>query len=396
MGSRLTKRRVDAAKPGQTIWDGDIPGFGLRVSKGGVKSYILKYRRSGVQRWLTFGRHGAPWTPDAARKEAKKLIGRILEGADPAAERTTDQKADTLKVFAERYTADYAEPHKKSKTVNDEHRNLRNHILPTLGNMKVKDITRADVTRLHLGMRDKPYAANRCLSLMQHMFKMAEVWGVRADGSNPSNHVEKFKETSRERFLSERELKRLGRVLRVVEQAGQRPYVIAAIRLLLFTGARLREILNLQWTEVDLGAGLLRLADSKTGKKTIALSAPAIEVLSSLPRIEGNPHVICGAKIGASLVNLQKPWQRIRKAALINDVRLHDLRHSYASVAAASGHSLPLIGSLLGHSQPQTTQRYAHMSDDPRRAAADQIAGNIAASLAGHVAEVIPLKKKGG
>jgi integrase len=223
------------------------------------------------------------------------------------------------------------------------------------------------------------------------MFNVAEDWGLRPENSNPCRRIKKFKETPRERFLSPDELKRLGEALADADAKGESPYVTAAIRLLLFTGARLNEILSLEWSHVDLKANLLRLPDSKTGAKTIALPAPAVEILSALPKQEGNPHVICGARDGAHLINLQKPWRRIRKAAGLEDVRLHDLRHSFASVAVAGGMSLPLIGSLLGHSQPATTQRYAHLADDPRRAAADAVASTIAASMTGAGAEIIPL-----
>lgn len=394
MAGKLTKRRVDAAKPGTTVWDGELPGFGLRVSKGGARSYVLKYRRGAAQRWLTIGRHGAPWTPDQARKEARKLLGKIEEGKDPAAERSEDRKAETLAEFSERYIRDYARSHKKASSIAEDERNLKNHILPALGQLRVKSITRADIARFHIGLKETPYAANRCRALLSHIFKKAEAWGVRPDNSNPCTHVEKFEESGRDRFLSPAELRRLGRVLAFLDRRGRAPYVVAAIRLLLFTGARLNEVLKLRWDEVDLTERVIRLSDSKTGKKTIALSAPAIETFASIPKQEGNPFVICGGKPRAHLVNLQKPWRRIRKAALIEDVRIHDLRHSYAAVAVSGGMSLPLIGSLLGHSQPQTTHRYAHLADDPRRAAAEAVAATIAASMKGGGADVIRLRER--
>lgn len=393
-GTKLTKRRVDAAKPGAVLWDGEIPGFGLRVSKGGSKSYVLKYRQGAMQRWMTIGRHGAPWTPEKARSEAKKLLGRIEDGKDPAAERAADREAETLAAFAERYLDTYARPHKKASSVAEDERNLNNHILPALGRSRVKDITRADIARFHLSLKETPYAANRCRALLSHMFKKAEAWGVRPDNSNPCVHVEKFEEKGRERFLSPRELNRLGRVLRVVDRAGKASYVATALRLLLFTGARHSEILGLKWAEVDLENGLLRLADSKTGAKTIALPAPAIEILSTLPRIKDNTYVLPGRKQGERLVNLQSSWRRIRKAALLRDVRIHDLRHSFASVGVSGGLTLPLIGGLLGHTQAATTQRYAHLAGDVRQAAANTVASAIEAGLNGKAAEVIPIRKR--
>jgi len=381
MIKRLTKRSVDTAEAGKTLWDDRIPGFGLRVSKGGAKSYALKYRRGGAQRWLTIGRHGAPWTPDTARKEARRLLGFIAEGRDPAAERAEARNAEEFAAFADRYLNDHARVHKKSASVGDDERNLRNHILPKFRRLLVRDIMRQDIARLHLSMKETPYAANRCLALLSHMFKKAEAWGLRPDGSNPCAHVDKFKEKARERFLSAEEIAQLGRVLAKTNGRAESPAVVAAVRLLLLTGARLNEILTLKWSQVDFDARLLRLSDSKTGEKTIVLSEPAIEVLTSLPRMAENPFVIYGRKKGTHLVNLQKPWRRIRAEAGLEDVRIHDLRHSFASIAAANGMSLPMIGSLLGHSQAQTTQRYAHLADDPRHEAVHHIATAIASNL---------------
>lgn len=394
MAGKLTKRRVDAAKPGETIWDGEIKGLGLRVWASGARSYILKYRRGGVQRWHTIGIHGDGWTPEKARTEALRLKREISEGKDPALEAKAERDAESFDAFADRYLAEYAKAHKKTSTVGEETRALRNHIRPALGRYRVKDILRADISRFHAGMKATPYAANRYLALLSHMFNVAEDWGLRPENSNPCRRVKKYKETARERFLSPEELARMGAALADAEAKGESIYVTAAIRLLLLTGARLQEILALRWEYADLQARVLRLPDSKSGAKTIALPAPAIEILATLPRQEGNPHVICGAKAGACLVNLQKPWRRIRKEAGLDDVRMHDLRHSFASVAVAGGMSLPLIGSLLGHTQPRTTARYAHLANDPRLAAADTVAASIAASMDGETGKVIRLRNR--
>ena len=393
MGAKLTKRRVDAAKAGETVWDGDIPGFGLRVSKGGAKSYVLKYRHAGVQRWLTIGRHGAPWTPTSARNEVQRLIARLVDGKDPAALKAERLTADSLGSFAERYLKEYSELHKKPATAREERRLLQKVILPKLGKLRITDIERADIARFHRSLKDTPYQANRCLALLSHLFNVAGDWGVRKTAPNPCLRVRRYPEEARERFLSPEELKRLGKALLASEREGESLYVTNAIRLLIFTGARLSEILQLKWADVDLKARLLRLSESKTGKKSIVLAAPALEVLQSLPRQRGNPYVICGRKAGSHLINIQKPWRRIRASAGLDDVRIHDLRHSFASVAAAGGMSLPLIGSLLGHTQAQTTQRYAHLSDDPRIAAADSIAAEIAANLSGTTGKVVSFKK---
>jgi integrase len=210
------------------------------------------------------------------------------------------------------------------------------------------------------------------------MLTLAEQWGLRPDGSNPCRHVEKFAERKRERFLSADELARLGEAL--AAYAGS-PYVTAAIKLLVFTGARLGEVLGLQWQWIDFERGEARLPDSKTGAKTVHLPPPARAVLAELPQVEGNPHVIVGGVAGEALVNLEKPWRAIRREAGLEDVRLHDLRHAFASVAAASGMGLPIIGKMLGHTQAATTNRYAHLASDPVKAAAAVVAGKIAAAM---------------
>lgn len=393
MAGRLTKRTVDLAKSGETLWDDDLPGFGLRVSEGGARTFVLKYRAHGRQRWLTIGRYGV-FTPDEARTEAKRHLGEVAKGGDPALEKARARQGITLADFARRYTAEYAVAHKKPTSRDADRYHLKNHIIPRLGSMRMDAIARQEITKLHASLKDRPYTANRVLALLSHMFTIAAQWGVVPDGTNPCLHVPKFKEHSRERFLSPTELYRLGRALAVVDRAGKSPYVVAAVRLLLFTGARLNEILTLRWEYVDEGACLLRLPDSKTGRKTIPLVPATLEVLRDLPRHANNPYVICGSKQGGHLVNLQKAWRRLRKAALIPDVRIHDLRHSYASIAVAGGLSLPLLGSLLGHREHSTTMKYAHLADDPRIAAAGSIASRIAAQLAGEGGNVTFLRRQ--
>jgi integrase len=212
------------------------------------------------------------------------------------------------------------------------------------------------------------------------MFALAEKWGERPDGSNPCRHVEKYAEHKRERMLSAEEFSRLADALSASTRS---PYALAAIKLLVFTGGRLSEILGLKWEWIDLERGEVRLPDSKTGAKTLHLPPPALTVLADLPRVQGNPHVIVGHIRGARLVNLEKPWRSIRNAAQLPNVRLHDLRHSFASVAASSGMGLPIIGKMLGHTQAATTHRYAHLASDPVKAAAATVAGKIADAMQG-------------
>ncbi len=411
--ARITKRTVDAAKPGPVVWDGEVSGFGLRCQRK-ARVYILKYRFRGKQRWYTIGKHGSPWTPGKARKEAQRLLGLVADGIDPAKNREADKNQPTIAELCDRFLTDYAEQHKKPSSVRMDRKNIENHVKPLLGKEFVIDVTRADIDRFKRAVKEGktarkrkpeqqggatvtggPGVANRCLALVSKMFNLAERWGLRPDNSNPCRHVDRYPEGSRERFLSESELATMAGVLAEAEQDNtETPYTIAALRLLLFTGARLGEILNLEWAYVDFERAMLLLPDSKTGKKAIYLSAPALDVLANLPRIKGNPFVICGDKPGAALVNLQKPWSRIRKAAGIEDVRLHDLRHSFASVAASGGLSLPMIGKLLGHTQAATTERYAHLAADPLKAANEAIGQRIAAVMKGKGAKVVELPKR--
>jgi integrase len=214
------------------------------------------------------------------------------------------------------------------------------------------------------------------------MFSLAEMWGLRPDGSNPRKHLAKYTEHKRERFLSAAELKRLGETLNEMEAEGvELPGAITAVRLLLLTGCRLNEIMKLRWEHVDTNAAVLRLPDSETGAKAVHLGQAAVDVLAATSRLSFNPHVITGTLPGQSLSDLQPFWRRVRARAGIKDVRIHDMRHTFASVAVASGQGLPMIGKLLGHSQVQTTARYAHLAGDPVRQAANDVADVIAGRM---------------
>jgi integrase len=340
--------------------------------------------RGAPLRKLTIGTHGSPWSPESARREAMRVLGLVAAGADPAAVKTERRKAETVDDLASRFMADHARAKRKRRTADEYARLLDRIIRPALGGKKVTDVTRADIARLHHAWRATPYQANRVLALLSKIFNLAEAWGLRVDGSNPCRHIERYPEQGRERMLSSTELARLGDALRSYNGS---PYVPAAIHLLLFTGARLSEVLSLRWDQVDLHRGEARLLDSKTGPKTLYLPPPALAVFSDLPRVDGNPHVIAGQKQGACLINLEKPWRAIRKAADLPDVRLHDLRHAFASVGVAGGDSLLVIGKLLGHRQSATTARYAHLAADPVKAAAVSIAERISVAMGGEAAK---------
>jgi integrase len=259
---------------------------------------------------------------------------------------------------------------------------LERTILPALGSLRVTEVTRADIAKLHHDQRHIPYEANRCLEIVSKMFNLAEMWGLRPDGSNPRKHIRKYPEEKRERFLSPAELKRVVEVLSEMETEGlELPSAIAVGRLLILTGCRLNEIMMLKWSYLDVAAGALRLPDPKTGAKVVQLDQPALEVLMTIDRGEKNPWMIAGMKPGARLTDLQPFWQRVRARAGLKDARIHDLRHTFASTAVGSGQGLPMIGELLGHTQVQSTARYAHLATDPVRSAAEGASGRLAEML---------------
>ena len=382
--ARLTKRTVEAAgvrAAEYMLWDGDLPGFGIRIMPSGRRSYLVQYRSGRRSRRVTLGPHGI-LTAEQARGMAIEALAEVRSGGDPAGERKERRQALTVQELAARFDVEHIAVHLKESTAREYRRNLRRFILPVLGRHKVLEVTRADVARFHHDLRHIPYQANRNLEIISKMFNLAEMWGLRPDGSNPRKHLRKYPEKKRERFLSSSELRRLGEVLDAMDaERVELPSAIVAVRLLLLSGCRLNEIMKLRWEHVDFAEGLLRLPDSKTGAKAVQLGEAAIAVLRSIEQQPFNRHVIHGTLAGKPIADLQPFWQRLRARAGLKDVRIHDLRHTYASIAVASGQGLPMIGKLLGHSQVQTTARYAHLAGDPVRAAANDVSEAIAATL---------------
>jgi integrase len=376
---KITKRSIDALKAQDTetfLWDSELRGFGVRVSPRGKKIFVVQYRSGGRTRRMKLGNYGSI-TPDEARASAKRNLGDVANGNDPSRSRQQEREAPNVTALCDKFLREYAAYRCKPRTQKEYELACRLHIKPKLGGMKVQSVSRLDVSDLHHAMRKTPYQANRVLSVLSKMFNLCEVWGLRPDGSNPTRHVQKYREKQRNRFLSPDEIGLLWTTLDTcVENGTETPYVANAFKLLLLTGCRLSEIQKMKWNYVR--GDVLLLPDAKTGPRRVLLSAMALHVLRQLSAISESDFVIEGKTRANHVTDLQKPWRRIRAIAGLSDVRIHDLRHTYASIAAMTGHSLPMIGKLIGHTQAQTTARYAHLADSTTRKAANEVDDMIA------------------
>lgn len=398
---KLTKRVIDALEPGgkrETYWDTEIKGLGLRVMPSGARVYVLKYRIHNRQRWFRIGRHGSPWTPEGARVEAHRLLGDVAHGADPSEARAAGRAAMTFADLCDLYFAEGV-AHKKASTLRSDRGRARLHLVPLLGPKRADKITRADVEHLLNavmgGRTAAPKPAKRaagsiatggagvaaqCVALASSILQFAVERRLRTD--NPALGVRKPQVRKMQRFLSFAELRRLAESLDAEILETNAVHAVAAIRLLALTGCRRGEIVNLRWADVDIERRFLNLRDSKTREKSVYLSAGAVEVLEALPHLAKNPFVVAGGIEDRPSGAVDKTWDRVRKRAGLPHVRLHDLRHTYASVGAGTSVGLPIIGKLLGHTQASTTARYSHLADDPIRTAADSIGEAIAAAMA--------------
>ncbi len=378
--AKLTKRQIEALEPTEQdyfVWDTELSGLGIRVFPTGRKQFVLQYRYGKISRRMSLGRFGAI-TPDQARGLALEALVKIRQDVDPQREKQERRQAVTVRELAQRFDEEHIAVRLKASTAKEYRRNLDLFILPAIGHLRVIDVTRADIAKYHHDWRHRPYQANRNIEIISKMFNLAELWGLRPDGTNPRKHIKKYPEKKRERYFSASELQAIGRVLGEMEQERiELLSAIAAVRLLLFTGCRLGEILTLRWEHVDMAEHALRLPDSKTGAKVVHLGSAALEVLQSIERLENNDFVIAGRNPGAHLTDLQPFWQRLRGRAGLKNARIHDLRHTFASVAVSNGQSLPIIGKLLGHTQVQTTARYAHLANQPVLQAANDVSALI-------------------
>jgi integrase len=378
----LTKKAIDAAKyagNGRTpcvVWDGELRGFGLRVHPTGRKAFVLFYRtQGGTKRLTTLGPYPG-LTLDQARRQALRERADVASGGDPAATRKQGRDAASFAALAEAFLEKYARIHKKS--ARDDERYVDKVLVPAFGSRKAGAISRADLSALHrrIGAK-KPYAANRMLACASVLFAWGEREGMLPAGhANPAHGIAKFREEKRDRWVTPEEMPKLAAEIRSEPSV----YVRGALWLYLLLGARKTELLRAKWSDVDMERGVWRLPETKAGRTHyLPLAPPALAILAELPREEGNEHVFPGRSRGSHLVNVEKSWRRIRKAAGCEDVRLHDLRRTVGSWMAQGGASLPLIGRVLNHTTPATTAIYARMSDDPARRA---LAAHAAAVLA--------------
>jgi integrase len=413
---RITKRSVDALRPFKTadnfLWDEELRGFGIRTKPSGAKSFLISYyapERHRKRERLTLGQY-PNMTVDEARKEARRQLGRVAHGDNPAAERQETRRAlrdDTVANLLDEYL-EYGRAHFKARTMELYEGIARLYVLPAFGKLLITEVGVREVDQLHRKLKRKPVMANRVVRFVKSFYYWLEKRDLYT-GRNPASRVELFKEKPAERYLSDEELSKIGEALRIAETAGLRPApyhrmkpsnkrkrnagmltseprradptAVAALRFLLQTGWREGEALGLRWSEVDMTTGLVTLPDTKTGKSQRILGAPTLEVLRRVPRIVGSPYVFPGKDPSKPLESVHRLWTAVRHAAGLDDVRLHDLRHTVASKAGGMGVSLFVIGKILGHRSIQSTERYAHLADDTRKTTADAVSQKIQDAL---------------
>lgn len=397
---KLTKTAVDALAYQGTgnaacyAWDAELKGFGVRVYPGGRKAFVVTYRSGGRKRFLTLGTYGKDMTPEQARKAAVRVLGQVASGNDPAEEKQREARGETVRDLCKTYMERHGLLKKSAK---EDQRRIDKYLIPTWGSLKAAAVKRADVATLHAKIgKAAPYEANQALALIGKMFELARHWGFVPDQHpNPARGIDRFKEHKRDRWVTPEELPRLVKAINEEANASAR----YALWLYLLTGARKSELLQAEWSHLDWTREELRIPDTKAGRvHYIPLSSPALALLREIDRQADNPYIFPGAKDGAHLVNINKPWNRVRKAAGVEDVRLHDLRRTVGSWLAQAGNSLHLIGRVLNHSNQSTTAVYARFGEDSVRAALEQhgarIMGAAGVTPSADVAEIKPKKSR--
>ena len=377
--NRMTKRNVDSLRiraKDYIAWDRDLPGFGVRVLTTGRKVFVVQARGPTGSRRLSIGPVGECTVADA-RKKAAVHINRIKRGDDLAREEA--DPGVTVAEMADRFMRLHIQVSCASSTVKLYQGVMDTHIVPELGERNLETIRRSDLVKLHQRLQGTPRRANHTIEIFAQMFSKAEEWGLVRGGRNPGRGIRKYRAQARERFLTRDEYRRLGEVLNQGEEDGSLDETaVAALRVLILTGCRRNEVLTLRWDDVDVAARELRLRDSKTGPRMVALTSPVEAVLNDVVRTPGNPWVFVGKGREGRRTTLQWVWNEITKRAGLHGLRLHDLRHSYASRALALGESLTMIGKLLNHVEIRTTARYAHLMQDAEKDAAARVGDMIA------------------
>jgi integrase len=385
-----TIKRLPLPVHPKIVFDDAVKGFGIQIQPSGTRSFVLAYRRKadGQQRRYTIGAFGA-WTTTQAREEAKRLKREVDGGGDPSGEREDIRAAPTIADLAERFIADYV-PRKRPSTQRVYQQQIAANILPEFGEAKVAAVSHGDVDQWHHRLSKRaPTHANRTLAVLSKMLSLAVKWGMRAD--NPCRGVERNQEHKRTRYLTGPELARLTAAL--AELADQS--AANAVRLLLLTGARRGELLAAKWGDFDLDEGNWSKPGATTKQKTahhVPLSDAACHLLRDMRSTSAGSEWLFPALVGSGhRPHINGAWIELRKTAKLPGARLHDLRHTYASIAASSGLSLPVIGALLGHTTPVTTARYAHLMNDPLRQATERVSAILTGKAS---AEVVPLKRR--
>lgn len=375
ISDKLVRGLAVPVKGNRITYDAELRGFGVRITAKGVRSFILNYRCKGRERRITIGRY-PEWTVLAARKQAEEYRRAIDLGNDPLENRENVRNAPTVNDLFERYAREHL-PKKAPRSAADDRSMWINIILPELGPMKVAEVTSSHCDRLHQKIsRDRPTRANRVIEVLRKAMNLAIRWNW--IDRNPASGLQKNQEVKRTRYLSKAEIARL---LDALEHHPQKVSA-DAIRFMLLTGCRRGEALNASWDQFDLENRIWTkpAATTKQRKEHRVPYSTDVATILAVRRAETDSTSIFAGRLGTPLTDVKKTWEAVRKTAGIVDVRLHDLRHTYASLLVSQGHSLPVIGALLGHTQAQTTARYTHLFDDPLRKATEDAALSISNS----------------